>query len=184
MASIDHSLFIKRVGGVIAVFILLLVAGFCSAQKLAVPAQWKDVLALVRKQFPDVPQVSTSALATRIEKGEEIIIIDAREPGEFEVSRLPGAINVQTVEGAGELSKDAEIIVYCSVGYRSSALAQLLRKAGFSKSSNLEGSLFQWANEDRPMVDAAGVATTRVHPYSDKWGDLLNGEKVEITYEP
>ena len=67
------------------------------------------------------------------------------------------------------------MIVYCSVGYRSSALAEKLQRAGFTNVANLEGSLFQWANENRPLH--RGTNTVReVHGYSRKWSGLLQAD--------
>jgi hypothetical protein len=51
-------------------------------------------------------------------------------------------------------------------------MATRLRAAGFNHVQNLEGSIFQWANERRPLV-RDGTRVTRVHPYSKFWGRLL-----------
>ena len=71
--------------------------------------------------------------------------------------------------------KDSEhtVVVYCSVGYRSSQLAQELRRQGFENVFNLEGSLFQWANEGRPLYRGKERAY-RAHPYDEEWGQLLD----------
>jgi hypothetical protein len=66
------------------------------------------------------------------------------------------------------------------VGYRSSALAQKLAADTSLRASdvyNLHGSLFQWAIEDRAMVDARGQAATRVHPFNWVFGMLLPEQK-------
>ena len=116
--------------------------------------QWGAVKARIRKEFPAVPQVGTGALAARLER-ERPLLLDVRTLAEYEVSHLAGARRVEP--GAlPELGvpKDAPIVTYCSVGYRSSALAQRLRAAGYTRVENLEGSIFQWANEGRPLVRA------------------------------
>ena len=50
------------------------------------------------------------------------------------------------------IAKDAPIVTYCSVGYRSGKMAERLQAAGYTNVRNLEGSIFKWANEHRPLV--------------------------------
>ena len=78
----------------------------------------------------------------------------------------------------GDVAPDTPILLYCSVGYRSSRLADQLRRRGYSQAANLEGSLFAWANEGRPLVNAQGKAALRVHPYNETWGKLLNPDLI------
>ena len=73
------------------------------------------------------------------------------------------------------MPKETPIVTYCAVGYRSGALATKLREAGFTNVRNLEGSIFQWANEHRPLVREDQPVTT-VHPYSSLWGRLLTDD--------
>ena len=62
--------------------------------------------------------------------------------------------------------------MYCAVGYRSSAVAERLQKAGVRTVFNLEGSIFQWANEGRPL-EADGHPADKVHPYNVRYGKWL-----------
>jgi 3-mercaptopyruvate sulfurtransferase SseA len=62
--------------------------------------------------------------------------------------------------------------VYSSVGYRSARLAHWLANQGYANVRNLSGSIFQWANEDRPVF-RNGRPTMEVHPYDRRWGLLL-----------
>jgi hypothetical protein len=71
--------------------------------------------------------------------------------------------------------KDRPIVAYCAVGWRSSALAERLKAQGYTNVSNLEGSIFAWANEGRPVYQGEQPAA-RVHPVSEKWGRLLKEE--------
>jgi hypothetical protein len=73
------------------------------------------------------------------------------------------------------LKKETPIVTYCAVGYRSGEMAERLRAAGFTNVRNLEGSIFAWANEHRPLVQENERAT-RVHPYNGFWGRLLNDD--------
>ena len=111
-----------------------------------------------------------------------LIFLDAREPEEFAVSHLAGAIPVGydhfTLATLPDLPKDAPLVVYCSVGYRSEKVTEQLRAAGYTHVSNLYGGIFEWVNQNHPVVDAAGP-TERVHAYSRTWGVWLRkGKKV------
>lgn len=79
-----------------------------------------------------------------------------------------------------------KVVCYCSVGYRSSYLAQQLLceldKPVYQELKskvmvyNLEGSIFKWANEGKELEDNKGFKTVVVHPYNVIWGKLLNAE--------
>jgi rhodanese-related sulfurtransferase len=86
-----------------------------------------------------------------------------------------GAPSASAESVSAGLAKDTPIVTYCAVGYRSGDLAERLRAAGFSNVHNLEGSIFQWANEHRPLVREEQRASM-VHPYSTFWGRLLNDD--------
>jgi len=141
------------------------------------PPTWEQIFASIAKDFPSVLQTSTTDLSTRLAAPNPPLLIDCRAPEEFRISHIPGALNLTSVEDIrGATTKpDQEIIVYCSVGVRSSGLAEALNQAGFAKASNLKGSIFQWANEGRELHTRAGVKTTDVHPFNSRWGMLLKG---------
>jgi len=141
---------------------------------------WDEILALVRRRFPEVRQLSTSDLADWLRDPHRAPphLIDARSEREFAVSHLPGARHAERASDVARLPKvrpSDPVVVYCSVGYRSSALAEDLRRAGFTNVFNLEGSIFRWANEDRP-VERDSRRVTEVHPFDAKWGRLLRPE--------
>ena len=80
--------------------------------------------------------------------------------------------------------KQLDIICYCSVGYRSAKMAEIIQdkihtsvKANENVNVyNLEGSLFKWANEKRAMIDQQGKKTIFCHPYSTIWGKFLDSD--------
>ena len=142
---------------------------------------WESVDEKIEREFPAVQAVSTQALLTRYELSERAlpVIIDVREGDEFRVSHLNDAINLESADAISELiaqrglSKSTEIIVYCSVGYRSASIAANLQARGFTKVLNLEHSLFEWANKGYPMTGASG-STDKVHPFSRAWSVLVD----------
>ena len=131
---------------------------------------WTDTLRTVRDHFPLVRQMSTDDFALLLEEQPEITILDTREPQEYEVSHIQGAVLAQNAADAIEL-----LVVYCSVGYRSSHIAAILSRRGYSNVFNLEGSIFKWANENRPIYSGDDRASS-VHPYDENWGRLLSKE--------
>ena len=124
-----------------------------------------------------IPMISVGTLKKKLAEPAPPILFDAREPDEFAVSHLQGARNVgyeefdlKTLSG---IDKDAPIVVYCSVGYRSEKIGERLKKAGFSNVINLRGGIFDWANRKLPLVNKAEEKVTIVHPYDRNWGRWL-----------
>jgi len=146
---------------------------------------WAAIKALIRARFSGVEQVSTEDLSRRLASGEEIVLLDVRTPEEYAVSHLPGAIRVdpdaEDLEGL-PVPAGADVIAYCSVGYRSSELVQRLMKRGVPRVANLDGSIFAWANEGR-AVERHGRPVKEVHPYDERWGFLLD-EKLHAFAPP
>ena len=143
---------------------------------------WDSIQGNVRKRFPSVRQLSTPQLdewMAGTNGSPRPLLVDARTEGEFAVSHLRGAHRFVSVEKvkAALATNTQPVVVYCSVGYRSSALAEKLAKAGLTNVWNLEGSLFAWANEGRPVYRSDRLLDPpRVHPYDTKWGQLLKPE--------
>jgi len=140
---------------------------------------WKES---VRARFPGVAQLSTSELASWLADTNRVppLLLDVRTKPEFALSHLPAAHQVDPGTGAAavraRVPTNRPIVVYCSVGWRSSELATRLAKAGITNVFNLEGSIFAWANEHRPLEAAEGQPVTRVHPYNSTFGRLLRPE--------
>ncbi len=115
-----------------------------------------------------------------------VILLDAREPAEFAVSHIEGAINCGydnfTAESIQNLDKNATIVIYCSIGYRSEQIGKKLKKMGFSKVQNLYGSIFEWVNRGNLVVDNRGKTTPKVHTYNKKWSKWVNRKNVEKIY--
>ena len=122
----------------------------------------------------------------------DILLLDIREPEEYAVSRLPGAVRVDPNASAATLIHMGDvtgkkIIVYCSVGRRSSIFAEreqtALMKMGAASVSNLEHGIFGWHNERRELMDANGE-TDAVHPYNSIWKRYVKrDEKARYTPE-
>jgi rhodanese-related sulfurtransferase len=145
------------------------------------PLDWFVLKRALRAKFSDVDWITTRQLADWLnsKEGPAPVLLDVRTPAEWEVSHLANARRVDPDASAEEvangLGKDTPIVTYCSVGYRSGEMAERLQKAGFTRVRNLEGSIFEWANEGRPLV-REGKKVTTVHPYDTTWGRLLRDD--------
>ena len=133
---------------------------------------------LTAHKFPDVQWIDRADLARwREDPGRtQPLLIDARTKPEYQVSHLRDALLIDpsrpSLRPLKTLAKNDPIVVYCSVGYRSARLAHWLGGQGYTNVRNLAGSIFQWANEDRPVF-RDDRPTTEVHPYDRRWGLLL-----------
>ena len=157
--------------------LLLLSLGLLFVREL----EWFLLKRSLRSRFRDERWITTRQLADWLADRQRSapMLLDVRTPAEWKVSHLPGArrVNPQAnaKTAASGLAKDALIVTYCAVGYRSGAMAHRLRAAGYTQVQNLEGSIFQWANEHRPLVHG-DERVSRVHPYDSFWGRLLESE--------
>lgn len=140
------------------------------------------MIVLVREKFPAVKQLSTTNLAAWLADPSrpQPQLLDVRTPKEFAVSHLPGAQlispDAKAQDVLAKLDRKRPVVVYCSVGYRSSKLAERLQAAGLAQVMNLEGSIFAWANEDRAL-EKGGRPATQVHPYNKRYGQMLKPER-------
>ena len=95
--------------------------------------------------------ITVEELKEKMDKGENVNLVDVREPHEFEEVNIGGRLvplgKVQTmqIEELEDL-KDKEVILYCRSGNRSAQAALVLEMLGFQKVKNLEGGMVEWKN--------------------------------------
>ena len=102
-----------------------------------------------------VPEITVEALKARIDRQEKFVLLDVREPYEWDVAKLPGSKLIPLGELASrmsELDSADEIVIHCKVGVRSAKAVRELQKAGFSKLLNVEGGIIAWAERVDPSV--------------------------------
>jgi molybdopterin/thiamine biosynthesis adenylyltransferase/rhodanese-related sulfurtransferase len=102
-----------------------------------------------------LPEVSPRELADRLERGDDIDVIDVREPHEWEIARIPGArlVPLATLnEALSSLDSAREIVVHCKGGTRSAKAVRQLQAAGFKRVSNLSGGITRWSDDVDPRV--------------------------------
>ncbi len=113
---------------------------------------------------------------------DDAVVFDVREPEEFAVSQIKGAIQVdpditaaEFLDRYGSETAEKEVLFYCSVGQRSSLLASKVQVELETKGAvvhNLRGGIFHWRNEERSLENYTGE-TDFVHPYSWRWKRYL-----------
>jgi molybdopterin/thiamine biosynthesis adenylyltransferase/rhodanese-related sulfurtransferase len=102
-----------------------------------------------------IQDIQPAQLASRLKQGEQLEIIDVREPYEWEIGHIPGARLVplgKIAEEIPRLDKRRETILYCKVGGRSMHAAQQLAEAGLSDVRNLAGGILRWIDEVDPTM--------------------------------
>jgi rhodanese-related sulfurtransferase len=114
---------------------------------------------------------------------KNVFILDTRETEEYEVSHIKNARNVGYIwfdmRSIYDIPKQATIVVYCSVGYRSQKICTKLIKIGYEHVYNLYGSIFEWINDGNPVYKSNGIQTSEIHTYTPKWAKWVNrGSKV------
>lgn len=103
----------------------------------------------------DVPTISPTELKARIDRNEKFVLVDVREPFEYEICNIPGSKLIPLGElpaRLSELDSADDIVLHCKVGGRSAKALKVLQEAGFRKLSNLRGGITGWADEVDPSV--------------------------------
>jgi rhodanese-related sulfurtransferase len=166
------------VAALFGVAFLLLALASRGYRRFEAMQSMEKAMAAVRREFPDARPISGSNLATALKGPVPPLLIDVRSSGEFAASRLSGAIHQPDPRMVAELAEGtSHVVVYDSAGFRSAEVAETADEFGTGRVSFLEGGIFQWTIEGRPLVDAAGNPTDKVHPHNRYWGRLLAPER-------
>jgi adenylyltransferase/sulfurtransferase len=101
-----------------------------------------------------IPQISVKDLKSRIDSGEEIYLIDVREPFEYAIANLGGKLIPQNdvAQRLGEIDRDREVIVHCKGGVRSQKIAEYLKQQGYQRVINVAGGILAWADQVDPTM--------------------------------
>jgi adenylyltransferase/sulfurtransferase len=101
-----------------------------------------------------IPQISVKELKARRDAGEDIFLLDVREPYEYQIAQIGGTLIPQNdvPNRLAQIPRDREIIVQCRSGARSQRIAELLKQAGYNSVANLAGGILAWSDEIDPSV--------------------------------
>ncbi len=99
-------------------------------------------------------EISVQELKEKLDRGEELKLIDVREPDEGDICDIGGElIPMGTImERIDDLPKDRPIIVHCRSGKRSGKIVEKLEEKGFDNAYNLKGGILAWADEIDPSL--------------------------------
>ncbi len=101
-----------------------------------------------------IPQISVKELKRRLDAGENVQLIDVREPYEFQIAQIGGKLIPQNdvPQRLNEIDRDREVVVHCKSGGRSQRIAEFLKQAGYEKVANVAGGITAWSDEIDPKV--------------------------------
>ena len=129
----------------------------------------KKFLELIQDCLTDVKEIMPWDLEERLQDNSELMIVDVREPYEYQAMHIPGSVNVPRgiLESACEWdyeetvpdlvrARDREIVVVCRSGYRSVLAAHSMQVLGYSDVTSLKTGLRGWNDYEQSLVDAEG----------------------------
>jgi sulfur-carrier protein adenylyltransferase/sulfurtransferase len=101
-----------------------------------------------------IPQITVTDLKRRIDTGEDVFVLDVREPFEYQIANIGGKLIPQgeVPQRLSEIDREREIIVHCKSGGRSQRIAEFLKQSGYEKVANLSGGILAWADQIDPSV--------------------------------
>lgn len=103
-----------------------------------------------------IEEISATELKERMDAGDDIQLIDVRQPDENAFAKIPGARLIplgDVVRRMNEINPSRETVIHCKMGGRSAKAIEVLRNAGFEgRLKNLKGGITAWSNEVDPKV--------------------------------
>ena len=118
----------------------------------------KSFQQIVLEALRTVPEVTAADLRSRLQNGEQIVVIDVREPDEFARGKIPGAYTIPRgvleMQLDGRLPLESTVVLYCGGGARSALACRSLAEMGYDKVENLQGGWHAWVNSGLPVEGA------------------------------
>jgi rhodanese-related sulfurtransferase len=115
----------------------------------------KSFQQIVMEALQSVPEVTAADLQSRLQGGEQIVLIDVREPDEFARGKIPGAYTIPRgvleMQLDGRLPRESTVVLYCGGGARSALACKSLADMGFDNVENLQGGWSAWTNSGLPV---------------------------------
>jgi adenylyltransferase/sulfurtransferase len=101
-----------------------------------------------------IPQLPVKELKRRLDAGEDIFVLDVREPYEYQIANIGGTLIPQNdvPKRLAEIDRDREIVVQCRSGQRSQRIAEFLAQQGYANVKNLAGGILAWSDEIDPKI--------------------------------
>ena len=101
-----------------------------------------------------IPQITVTELKKRIDSGENFVLLDVREPFEYQIANIGGKLIPQNdvPQRLGEIDRDRPVVVHCKAGGRSQRIAEFLKQSGYNDVVNVSGGILAWADQVDPSV--------------------------------
>ena len=118
---------------------------FCGSPAREGPAQ----------EAPPVPEITCAELKQKIDSKKSFVLVDVREPHEYQISKITGSTLIPLGEIAKrwqEIPQDQEIVLQCKAGIRSAKALLFLQQQGYKKLLNLKGGIDAWSEEIDPSL--------------------------------
>ncbi|MFM7841401.1 MAG: rhodanese-like domain-containing protein [Nitrospira sp.] len=99
--------------------------------------------------------ITVQELKQRMDQGDKIVLVDVREPWEYQTAKIPGSILIPLAtlpQSLDKLDKNAEIVCQCHLGMRSADATAFLSQQGFKSVKNLVGGIEAWSTQIDPSV--------------------------------
>jgi adenylyltransferase/sulfurtransferase len=121
---------------------------------ITAPIDYEAFCGLKEKPVSTIPEITVEELKSKLDKKENFVLLDVREPHEYEIAKIPGSKLIPLGEldkRVGELDKSKKLIVHCKMGGRSARAVQFLRAQGFD-ATNVAGGIHDWSERIDPSV--------------------------------
>jgi adenylyltransferase/sulfurtransferase len=106
-------------------------------------------------EAPVTGEIDVTELKAKQDRGDKFVLVDVREPHEFQIARIPGSVLIPLGElpkRLNELNPADEIVMHCKMGGRSAKAVDLLKQNGFTKVINVKGGITAWSDKVDPSV--------------------------------
>jgi sulfur-carrier protein adenylyltransferase/sulfurtransferase len=100
-------------------------------------------------------EIDAKGLKAKMDRGDNFVLIDVREPHEYQICRIPGSKLIplgEVPKRVNELNSADDIVVHCKMGGRSAKAVEFLKQAGFKKVKNMKGGILAWSDQVDPTV--------------------------------
>jgi molybdopterin/thiamine biosynthesis adenylyltransferase/rhodanese-related sulfurtransferase len=101
-----------------------------------------------------IPQMTVKELKQKLDAGDNVLVLDVREPYEYQIANIGGKLIPQNdvPQRLAEIDRDREVVVHCRTGGRSQRVAEFLKQSGYSNVANLAGGIHAWSDEIDPSI--------------------------------
>ncbi len=110
---------------------------------------------LIAEAKQRITEVSPQQVRERIQRGEQLVLLDVREPNEWNLGRLPGAVHIprgiMETSVEARVPRGAQVVIYCASGNRSALAADTLAQMGYQHVSSMSGGFRDWVGTGGPV---------------------------------